>query len=187
MKRPQSDTFLAEPASKRAKTAFSNRSADDGQDAAINVAYIACPGNAHLHSFIQAVRNAIEAGADIINISFSRTKSQVASYIEAGVLPAIKSVFDAEWISSVAHLTAGSVMSFFSNSRADLLSGAILDPEEGWPAILLTFQCSSRTYLHYHNFFANASKKDQRTVAQSLCQYRGEHKGRDYPHWRRFR
>ena len=30
-------------------------------------------------------------------------------------------------------------MSFFSNSRADLLSEAILDPEEGWPAILLTF------------------------------------------------
>ena len=121
----KNETCLAEPASMRAKTASSNGLQGDREDAGITAAYIVCPADAqnfnidrNLKSLIQTVRNAIEAGADIVNISFSRTRaSQDASHIGADALPALKLVFEAEWISSVEQpayscRTVGSVMSF---------------------------------------------------------------------------
>ena len=143
MKRRQSETFLAEPASRRAKTASSNRLKGDRQDAGITAAYIVCPADAqnfnisrHLKSFIRAVRNAIQAGAEIVNISFSRTMSHDASITAKGVFPAIKAAFDAEWTSSVeqpaySFRTVGPLMLFFWTSRANPDSEAILDPVEG--------------------------------------------------------
>ena len=151
MKRPQSDMFPDEREASRAKTASSDGMAVDRKPVGTNAAFIACPENAQdfeinrdRRNFIQAVRNAIEAGADIINISFSRTASRDATDTIAKILPELTSIFDAEWVSSFAQpayscRTVGSVMSFFSNSRANLLSEAFLDPEEGLPAILLTF------------------------------------------------
>ena len=156
MKRPQSDMFPDEREASRAKTASSDGMAVDRKPVGTNAAFIACPENAQdfeinrdRRNFIQAVRNAIEVGADIINISFSRTASRDATDTIAKILPELTSIFDGEWVSSCAQpayscRTVGSVMSFFSNSRANLLSEAFLDPEEGLPAILLTFSAPER-------------------------------------------
>ena len=111
------------------------------------VAFLSCSADAqnfanslHLLRLVKAVRNAIQAGADIVNISFSLAGRAQSSEC----LPALQSVFESEWLSSVAQpayssRTEGSVMSFWSPSRASLLSEAVLDPEGCLPAIALTF------------------------------------------------
>ena len=151
MKRRWSDAFLAEPESSRAKNPSFGRLAGDQAKRRTNVAFIACPADAQdfainrdRSNFIRPVRNAIEAGADIINISFSRAASTNATANIPSLLTELASVFDDAWISSVAqpaffHRTVGSVMSFFRNSRVNLLTEAIVDPEAGLPASLLTF------------------------------------------------
>ena len=151
MKRRWSDAFLAKPQSSHAKSAAFGRMAGDQAKRRTNVAFIACPADAqdftvnrHRRNFMRAVHNAIEAGADIINISFSRAASTNATANIPSLLTELASVFDDAWISSVAqpaffHRTVGSVMSFFRNSRVNLLTEAIVDPEAGSPAILLTF------------------------------------------------
>jgi hypothetical protein len=97
-----------------------------------------------VEALLKAVRNALEAGANFINIAFHRTVQ--ADVIDLGaILPELKSVFDAAWTSSVGqpaynvHLI-GSVMSFFSASCGTLVSEAILDPEGFLPALMLTFR-----------------------------------------------
>ena len=124
MKRRWSDVFLEKPESNHVRSLFARivggkvkrrnnatliiRPAD-AQDFAIN---------RHRRNFIRAVHNAMEAGADIINISFSRTASRDATDTIAKILPELTSIFDGEWVSSFAQpayscRTVGSVMSFF--------------------------------------------------------------------------
>ena len=151
MKRRWSDAFLAKPESSHARSATFGRMAGDQAKRRTNVIFIACPANAqnfavnrHRRNFMRAVHNAIEAGADIVNISFSKAAFRNATANMPSVLTELTSIFDAAWISSVAqpaysHRTVGSVMTFFRNSRVNLLTDAIVDPEAGLPAILLTF------------------------------------------------
>ena len=135
MKRPQSSCGL-QTRYKSSKTAQPDSVAQPVDcKLTTNVAYIAT--TCDRSKCIQGVRNAIEAGAAIINISLQMTTSSHA--IDA-----------AEWLSSVAQpayscRAVGSVISFFSNERANLLSETILDPEEGLPAILLTFSVPGGT------------------------------------------
>ena len=83
------------------------------------VAYIACPILFYYrHNLIQAIRHAIEAGADIINISLQQVRPQSAASPDAKLLEELTSVFDAEWVSSAgqpayAYRNAGAVVSFF--------------------------------------------------------------------------
>ena len=65
---------------------------EDWQEAAC----IACPFFYYRHNLIQAIRNAIEAGADIINISFQQVRPQSATNLDAKLLEELTSVFDAE-------------------------------------------------------------------------------------------
>ena len=64
------------------------------------VAYIACQICYHCQYLVQAVRGAIEAGADIINISFHQVRPPSATNPDAKLLEELTSVFDAEWVSS---------------------------------------------------------------------------------------
>ena len=89
------------------------------------VAYIACPFF-YRKNLIQAIRNAIEAGADIINISLQQVRPQSATNPDAKLLEELTSVFDAQWVSSAgqraySYRQAGAVMSFFK-LHANLLS-----------------------------------------------------------------
>ena len=90
---------------------------------------------------MRAVHNVIEAGADIVHISLSRTAITDATANMPSLLIVLTSIFDAAWISSVAqpaysHRTVGSVMAFFLHSLVNLLSESIVDPEAGLPAKL---------------------------------------------------
>lgn len=83
------------------------------------VAYIACPSFHYRQNLIQAIRNAIEAGADIIKISFQQVRPQSATNPDAKLLEELTSVFDAEWVSSAgqpayAYRKAGAVTSLLS-------------------------------------------------------------------------
>ena len=121
---------------------------DRETDSAI-VCFIACPTKiqdftriSNRDKFIQTVRNAIEAGADIINISLSKIDSNDITRMEY-LIRVVKSILDAEWVSSVAQLdyfyrSIGSVLTCFANSRDNLKSYCFLDPEVGLPANLLT-------------------------------------------------
>ena len=111
-------------------------------------AYSACPIFYYRQNLIQAIRNAIEAGADIINISLQQVRPQSATNPDAKLLEELTSVFDAEWVSSAGqpaytYRQAGAVMSFFK-LHANLLSEKILDPDGGIPAIVLTFDFPAR-------------------------------------------
>ena len=122
-----SDPFLAEPESSRARNASFGRLAGDLAKHRTNVAFIACPANAEAfainsdrRNFMRAVRNAIEAGADIINISFQLVRPQSATNLDAKFFQELTSFFDAEWVSSAGQPAyssriAGAVMSFFPN------------------------------------------------------------------------
>jgi len=126
-----------EPAAKRAKAPFSAQSvafitcADKAQDLATN------HGRRALR---RAVRHALEAGANIVNIAFSRGLS--GDLVDPGtILPELQLEFDATWLSSVGQpaysfRTVGSVMSFFSSSCGTLLSEVVLDPEGWLPALM---------------------------------------------------
>ena len=159
MKRSQPVPHRLEPASSRAKMTRSTQLAGDRNTIGTAVAYITCPAEAqdfridrNRHAFMKAVNNAIEAGADLINISLG-TKADTSI-----ILPELTSTFDAKWTGSVGQPAyscrcIGLVMSFFSDSCGTLLSydkilgtcgtqsyrDDILDPEESFPAILLTF------------------------------------------------
>ena len=151
MKRRWSNAFPAKAESSHARSASFGRMVGDQAKRRTNVAFIACPADAqdftvnrHRRNFMRAVHNAIEAGADIVNISFSKAAFANATANMLSVLTELTSIFDAAWISSVAqpaysHRTVGSVMSFFLHSRVNLLTESIVDPEAGLPASLLTF------------------------------------------------
>ena len=84
------------------------------------VTYIACPIFYYRQNLIQAIRNAIEAGADIINISLQQVRPQSATNPDVNLFEELKAVFDAEWVSSAgqpaySYRNAGGVMSFFPN------------------------------------------------------------------------
>lgn len=128
--RAASSTQRMEPAIKRAKTTSSPQS----------VAFIACgeerqdfTTSFRRRALLRAARNALDAGAAIINIAFHRTVSGDLVDTET-MLSKLQSEFDAMWIFG----SIGSVMSFFSDSCGTLVSEDVLDPE-GFPALMLTF------------------------------------------------
>ena len=144
-----------EPAAKRARAPSSAQS----------VAFITCAEEAQdfaknhdRRAFLRTVRNALDAGANIINISFTRALSR--DLVDPGtILPELRSEFDATWIGSVGQPAysvrkVGSVMSFFSASCGNLLSEKVLDPDGGLPALM--FQCTRRASMHYHYFCAGS-------------------------------
>ena len=135
-----SATFPQPRAAKRARAPSS----------ATSVAFITCAQKAQdfarnpdRRALLQAVRNALEAGANIINIAFSMASSK--HLVDTGtILQELQSEFDATWSSSVEQPAyslrrVGSVMSFFSASCGTLLSEEVLDPENQLPALMLTF------------------------------------------------
>ena len=125
MKRRWSNAFPAKPESSQARSAKIGRAAGDQDKRRTNVTFIACPAdkqgfsvNRHRCNLMRTVHNVIEAGADIVNISLSRTAITDATANMPSLLTVLTSIFDAAWISSVArpaysHRTVGSVMSFF--------------------------------------------------------------------------
>ena len=139
MKRSQSSSGLQTPFKDR-KTARPDSVAQlvDSR-LATNVVYIAA--NHDRSKCIQGVRNAIEAGATIINISFEMTS---ADNIRQHILIELgTAIDDAEWLSSVGQPAyscrkVGSVMSLYKNDVSNVVFET-LDPEKGLPAILLTF------------------------------------------------
>ena len=145
MKRSRPVTPGLEPASSRAKLTHSAQLAGDRHTIGTAVAYITCPAEAqdfnidrNRYVFMNAVTNAIDAGADMINISLG-TKADISV-----ILPELTSTFDAKWTGSVgqpaySYRRIGLVMSFFSDSCGALVCYKILDPEGFLPAILLTF------------------------------------------------
>ena len=92
---------------------------------------------------IQAVRNAMEAGSDIVNAAFNTGRSGDGHH--RTMLPELTSVFNDEWSSSVVQpdgtkfLSVGSVVTFYRESCVTVLDMKMLDPEEGLPASVLTF------------------------------------------------
>ena len=149
----------SEPAAKRARNvqhaAASSGSGSAEQSATSvpsveSIAFITCAAssqnfatNRDLRALLKAVRNALEAGATIVNIAFATSIARDLVDQDA-ILPELRSVFDATWTGSVGQpayvvRNRGSVMSFFSCSGATLLSEEILDPEGGLPALMLTF------------------------------------------------
>ena len=139
MKRSQSSSGLQTPFKDR-KTARPDSVAQPVDcRLATNVAYIAATHDRS--KCIQGVRNAIEAGATIINISFEMTS---ADNIRQHILIELgTAIDDAEWLSSVGQPAyscrkVGSVMSLFKNDVSNVVFET-LDPEKGLPAILLTF------------------------------------------------
>ena len=143
-------TSRPEPASSRARILHSAQSAGKRKAVGTVVAYLACQEeapdfniNRDRHDLMEAVHNAIEVGADIINIAFTTSVSKHLVDIKT-ILPELTSAFDAKWTSSVGQpayscRSVGSVISFFSASCGSLLFEAILDPEGSLPAIMLTF------------------------------------------------
>ena len=104
------------------------------------MAFITCDAEAQdflavrdRRGLMKAVANVLEAGANIINIAFSR--SVKGDLVDTDtILPEILSALDATW----DHRSVGSLMSFFSTSGGTLLSEAILESEGSLPAIMLT-------------------------------------------------
>ena len=85
------------------------------------VAYIACPIGYKRQYLIQEIRNAIEAGADIINISFELVRPQPATNPDPNPSKELTSLLDAEWVNSAgqpaySYRKAGAVMSFIFQS-----------------------------------------------------------------------
>ena len=123
-------------------------------------------------ALLQAVRNALQAGANIINISFSRATSR--DLVDPGtILPELQSEFAATWISSVGQPAysfrrVGSVMSFFSASCGTLLSEKVLDPEGGLPALMLTFSAPEGLLC---TIITSVPKLPKRTRARMLNSY----------------
>ena len=148
-----------------------------------------CPANAqnfnisrNLNSLLQAVRSAIQAGADIINISSVSDDASIPRRCclsdQGGLWRRMDCIqFSHSWLGNVILVE----LVCLSSLRSDVGSRGRL------AGYSVNLQRSSRTYLNYYNFFANASTEDPRTVAQSVCQCCGEHKGRHHFHWRRFR
>ena len=152
-----------------------------------NVAFIACPADAQdftvnrrRRNFMRSVHNAIEAGADIVNISFSKAAFTNATANMPSVLTELTSIFDAAWISSVAqpaysHRTVGSVMSFFLHSRVNLLTESIVDPEAGLPASLPsslqanspTSSLASSTGPHFRKLHTHSVISSQRILTRA--------------------
>ena len=76
-------TSRAEPASSRARIPHSAQSAGDRNTVGTVVAYLSCPEEAQdfninrdRHEFMEAVHNAKEVSADIINIAFTTSASK---------------------------------------------------------------------------------------------------------------
>jgi len=92
-----------------------------------------------------AVESAIDVGAIVINLSFSRMPDEDLADTDA-MLPGLQTIFDAKWTSTTPGQRAyswrkcGSVMSFFLNSRVTLLAEAVIDPENTLPALSLAFK-----------------------------------------------
>jgi hypothetical protein len=120
-----------EPAAKRARI---NRWLNPPSSAQ-SVAFITCSeilqnfavNRNAVEALLQAIRKALEAGANFIHIAFDRTFQTVrADMIElATILPELQSVFNAAWTSSVGQPAydvklIGSVMSFFAASCGTL-------------------------------------------------------------------
>ena len=130
MKRSQAASASTEPETKFART----------PTIAQSVAFITCDAEAQdflsnrdRRALMKAVGNALEAGANIINIAFPRTAKGDLVDTDT-ILPEILSKLDGMW----DHRSAGSLMSFFSTSGLTTLSEAILDSEGSLPAIMLT-------------------------------------------------
>ena len=174
-----------EPAAKRAKAPFSAQSvafitcADKAQDLATN------HGRRALR---RAVRHALEAGANIVNIAFSRGLSGDLVDLDC-VLPDLKSEFGDVWRASVgqpaySYRMVGSVMSFFSASCVTLLSQRTLDPEHDLPALMLTFN-APEGLLCTITTSAKPRNKNKSALAELLRQCRRVHQGGEHSHWRR--
>ena len=129
-----------QPATKRARAPSSVQA----------VAFITCAENAQdfatnrdRHNLLQAVRNALDSGAMIINIAFSRAVSK--DRVDTGcILPELQQLFDEVWKNTVGQAAysfrrCGSVMSFFTDAGGAVLSEKCLDPEGCLPALMLTF------------------------------------------------
>ena len=111
-----------------------------------SVAFITCGASSQDYALIRlqlTVHKALKAGATIVNIAFA-TSNAIDLVDPDVILPKLRSVFDATWAGSVGQpayvvRNIGSVMSFFSCSRANLVSEKILDPEGCLPALMLIF------------------------------------------------
>ena len=162
----QPGSSSAEPASKRGRTQCASEVPNDlqlwhretisGQRGGAVVAFITCgadaqlfDSNCHCRALLQEVTHAIDSGAEIVNIAFSRTvKAHFAN--TDPILIALKALLDEKWTSSVEqpaysyHYT-DSVMSFFATSCGNLCAWQVLDSEGGLPCIMLTLDTPSGT------------------------------------------
>jgi len=149
---------ILQPSSKKQAMIDSSAERPDDYLSSTNVAFIACPDdmqdfeiNRNCDRFIRGVRIAVEAGAHIINICFSRTTSEDADDAKAKIFPKLQSMFDDEWTSGAvqpaySYRHVESVVSFYLHSRVNLVSAETLDPEKGLPAIVLTFEGPEGSY-----------------------------------------
>ena len=181
MKRRWSNAFPAEPESSHARSARIGRAAGDQDKRRTNVTFIACPAdkqdfsvNRNRCNLMRAVHNVIEAGADIVNISLSRTAITDATANMSSLLTELTSTFDVAWISSAAQpayssRTVGSVMSFFVHSRVNLLSESIVDPEAGLPAILLIFSAPEGRLCTITGSLPTLPRKTRERLLASYC------------------
>ena len=112
----------------------------DRGTAATKVAYIYPHGEFQRISV--AVEDAINVGAVVVNLSFSKTEDEGLADTGA-VLPDLQNIFDANWTSPYSWRECGSVVSFFLHSCGALVSDAAIDPEGALPALSLTFKTPS--------------------------------------------
>ena len=101
------------------------------------VAYIDCPRYCWYRSptlVSQAIQNAVEVGATIINLTVDRGTDAKALFGN------VSTVLEAAWGGEVSCVSVGAVMSFYAGVHWDLLDKQEIDPECACPALMLTLR-----------------------------------------------
>ena len=101
------------------------------------VAYIDCPRHCWYRSptlVSQAIQNAVEVGATIINVTVDRGTDAKALFGN------VSTVLEAAWGEEVSSVSVGAVMSFYAGVHWDLLDKQEIDPECACPALMLTLR-----------------------------------------------
>jgi hypothetical protein len=177
-----------EHASKRLKTQRA-----PGDSTKVSVTFIMCEDATSIF-FLRPITDALEAGADMINIIFPfdpRDYHGGETYNPAwapimDLKRKLSPLFDLKWPGWGCSVEpTANVMSFYSNTLGNFIRKQVLDPlEASLPAVLLAFDTPAGSLRHRHSLFSSCDRSTT-TVAERICESGfGIQRGED-SHWRR--